>query len=185
MISLKYSITEEDYINYYTYVMWDAPEKKQSKLKYYLRQAGINIIVIMVLLYTDIFRHNQLYLYIYIGILIIITLLQVFSARANVGKQAEKIARAKNNRSLFYEMHADINDAGIYIKNDVMEAVYQWPAFVKKQENDAYYFLFTNSIEAIIFPKRIFKTVAEKEQFQRLLSQHLSFDAEVGHLIKE
>lgn len=185
MISVKYALTKEDYINYYTYVMWDAPEKKKSKLKFYLRQVGINGLVIAVLFYTDIFQYNKLYLYIYLGILIITTTLQIFSARANVKKQAEKIAAATNNQSIFLETHADISEAGITIKDELTETKFQWRAFVRKQENADYYFLFSNSIQAIIFPKRIFKTIEEKAQFQKLLSEHLSFDAEVGHLLKD
>jgi len=185
MISIKYSITKEDYINYYTFVMWDAPEKKKSRLKYYLRQAGINILVIAVLFYTDIFQYNKLYLYIYLAILLVATILQILSARTNVRKQAEKIAASENNRSIFLETHSDISEAGITLKDEVSETNFQWRAFVKKQENDEYYFLFTNSIQAIIFPKRIFKSAEEKSQFQKLLSQQLSFDAEVGYLLKD
>ena len=185
MISVKYALDKEDYINYYTYVMWDAPEKKKSKLKFYLRQAGINGLVIAVLFYTDIFKYNRLYLYIYLGILTATTALQILSARSNVKKQAEKIATAENNYSIFLETHASISETGIALKDELSETKFQWKAFVKKQENADYYFLFTNSIQAIIFPKRIFKTAEEKSQFQKLLSQYLSFEAEVGYLIKD
>src|SRR4051812_39409899 len=122
MISIKYSISQEDYVNYYTYVMWDAPEKKKSKLKYYLRQIGINGLVIAILFYSDIFQYNRMYLYIYLAILLFTTILQIFSARSNVKKQAEKIASAENNRSIFLETHADISDAGISLKDDVSES---------------------------------------------------------------
>jgi len=185
MLSVKYSLTKEDYVNYYTYVMWDSPQKKRSKLKYYLRQAAITVLIIPVLIYSDIFKYNQFYLYIYLGIFIIATLLQVFSARNTIKRQAEKIANSANNRSIFLETQADISETGIHLRDELSETKFQWKAFVKKQENEAYYFLFINSIHAIIFPKHIFKTADDKNHFDKLLSEHLSFDAEVGFLLKK
>jgi hypothetical protein len=79
----------------------------------------------------------------------------------------------------------EIDDSGIYMKDTVSENRWKWEAFIKKQENEAYYFLFTSSIEAIILPKRIFKQAEEKTKFEKLLLQHLSLDAEVGHLVKD
>jgi hypothetical protein len=65
-----------------------------------------------------------------------------------------------------------------------METRFQWKSFIKKQENREYYFLFTSSMQAVIVPKRVFKNTDEKIQFEKLLSQYLSFDAEIGHLVK-
>ena len=94
-------------------------------------------------------------------------------------------SNAANNQSIFLDTQIDISETGISMKDELSETKLQWKAFVKKQENADYYFLFTNSIQALIFPKRIFKTAEDKARFQQLLSQHLSFDAEVGHLIKD
>ncbi len=185
MISVKYSINKEDYINYYTYVTWDAPNRRRSRMKYYLRQLAINAAILAILIFTDIFRLNPVYFYIYAGILVVTAALQILYARSTIKKQAEKIAASENNASVFLETQAEITDAGIALKDEISERKYVWKAFVRKQENDEYYFLFTNAIEAIIFPKRIFKMPDERKQFEKLLSQHLSFDAEVGYLIKE
>ncbi len=50
-------------------------------------------------------------------------------------------------------------------------------------ENKEDYFLFYISLEAIIVPKRFIKDT-EQVLFQQILSQYLSFDAEVGHFVK-
>lgn len=184
MITVKYSITEEDYINYYTYAMWDAPDRKKARIKYYLRQLLINGGIIAILLFTGIFRFQPLYLYAYGGILLLSAAGQIFYARNNIKKQAEKITANQSNRFIFLEIYAEINETGILQKDEVSEIKYQWGAFIKKQENDDYYFLFINSIQAIIFPKRIFKTAEEKMKFEKFLSQYLSFDAEVGYLLE-
>ena len=182
---LKYAVTKEDYIEYYTYVSWDAPEQKKKKINYYLRQVLINGGLIALIFYTGVFSFHFWYMYIYLGILLLTTAIQIFSARNNISKQAEKVTGDVNNASIFSEKIMEIDDSGILLKDALTESRFRWEAFIKKQENNNYYFLFTSSIEAIIIPKRIFKLSEEKSKFEKLLIQHLSLDAEVGHLVKD
>ncbi len=182
---LKYAVTKEDYVEYYTYVSWDAPEQKKKKINYYLRQVLINGGLIALIFYTGIFSFHFWYMYIYLGILLLTTAIQIFSARNNVSKQAEKVTDDVKNASIFSEKIMEIDDSGISLKDALTESRFRWEAFIKKQENNNYYFLFTSSIEAIIVPKRIFKLAEEKSRFEKLLIQHLSLDAEVGHLVKD
>jgi YcxB-like protein len=182
---LKYAVTKEDYIEYYTYVSWDAPEQKRKKINYYLRQLLINGGVIAIIFYSRAFSFHFWYMYIYLGILLLTIIFQIFSARNSVSKQAEKVTLDENNASIFSEKIMEIDDSGISLKDAVTESRFRWQAFIKKQENNHYYFLFTSSIEAIIIPKRIFKLADEKSRFEKLLTQHLSLDAEVGHLVKD
>lgn len=185
MISVKYALTKDDYINYYLYMMWDAPERKKTRLRSYSRQVLLNGGLIAILFYTDVFRYSPTTLYIYTGVLVFMTLLQIFSARMNVKKQADKLASNKDNQAFFLEAQLDISEAGIVRKDENQESKTQWKAFIKKQETADYYFLFTSAIQAFIIPKRILKSAEEKHQLEKLLLQHLSFDAELGHLIKD
>lgn len=185
MVSVKYTITPEDYTNYFMYVMWDAPERKKARLKYYLRQILLNGGIIALLIFTQIYRYQSNTLYIYAGIILFVMAVQLLSGRVNTKKQADKIIANEENQSFFLETLYDISDAGILRKDENEETKYQWKAFVRKEETAEYYFLFTSALQAVIFPKRVFKTAEDKMQFEKLLSQHLSFDAEVGHWIKE
>lgn len=172
-------------MNYYLFMMWDAPERKKARLKYYGRQILVNGGIIAILLYTQFFRSNSSTLFIYVAILTVITILQLISGRINAKKQAEKITADEDNRSFFLETFYEINDTGITRKDENAETRFQWKAFVRKEETAEYYFLFISSVQALIFPKRVFKTMEERTQFEKLLSQHLSFDAEVGHWMKQ
>lgn len=185
MLSVKFAITPEDYTEYYLYMTWDAPDRKKARLKYYLRQVLVNGGIILILFYTKVFRIDSYILYVYIGILTLITFLQILNGRINARKQAEKITGDEENRSFFLETTYDITDAGISRKDENTDTRYLWHAFVRKEETAQYYFLFTSGVQAIIFPKRVFKTAEERMQFEKLLSQHLSFDAEVGHWVKK
>ena len=172
-------------MNYYTYMTWNAPDQKRKKIRYYLRQLLINGVFIAVIFYSDLFRVQPMFLYIYGGILLLIVVTQIFTARSNIVKQAEKFTEHENNQTMFSEKQLEIDDSGVGQKDEFIESKFQWNAFTRKEENDLYYFLFVNTLQAIIVPKRVFKQPEEKMRFEKLLSQHLTLDAEISHLLKE
>ncbi len=181
LLQVKYTLEKNDYSSFYLYAMWDAPSRTKARLKYYLRQVLVNAGIILLLLYVDVFRYSPVTLYIYIGILSLVTLLQLLNARYNIKRQAQRIVDNEENQSMFLEGQLEINEAGITKKNELETLRLSWAAFTRKQETAAHYFLFTNSLQALIIPKRVFKG-EELQQFEKLLLHYLSFDAEVGNL---
>ena len=184
MITLQYAITKEDYINYYTYVMWDAPEKRRKRINYYTRQVIPIILFIIAFYYTGIFERNSKFILLILGFIFLTSLLSLFNVRSNTVRQAEKVADDPDNSSIFLDILMIISETGISTKDALMETKFSWKSFIKKQESREYYFLFVSSMQALIIPKRIFNSTDEKKQFEKLLSQYLSFDAEIGHLVK-
>ncbi len=185
MVSLKYAITKEDYVNYYTYVMWDAPENKRKRAWYYLRQIIPLALFIMAFYYTGIFERSSKFILLIMGFLLLTSILSLFGVRTNAIRQAEKVAGDPDNSSVFLDVNVIISEAGISVKDELKETKYQWASFIKKQESKQYYFLFISAIQAVIIPKRAFTTADEMLQFEKLLSQQLSFDAELGHMLKD
>ena len=183
MISLNYSISKEDYVNYYTYVLWDAPENRKKRITYYIKQLVPILLFILAFYYTGILERNSKFTLLILGVILVTSVLSLVGVRSNAVKRAEKITEDPNNSSIFGEMSLTISETGISIKAAFMESRYQWKSFIRKQENKDYFFLFISSIQAVIIPKRIFNA-EERAQFEKLLSQQLSFDAELGHLVK-
>ena len=183
MISLNYSISKEDYVNYYTYVLWDAPANRKKRVTYYIKQLVPILLFIFAFYYTGLFERNGTFILLILAFILITSALSLFGVRSNTVKLGEKIANDPRNSSIFLETALTVSETGISTKDTLTETRYQWNSFIKKQENKDYYFLFTNSIQALIIPRRIFNA-DERSQFEKLLSQHLSFDAEIGHLVK-
>lgn len=184
MISLQYSITKEDYVNYYTYVTWDAPGNRKKRIYYYIRQLVPILFFIAAFYYTGIFERNSKFILIILGFIFVTVFLSVFNVRSNAMKRAEKITNDQGNSSIFQDVSMTVSETGITAKGISTETKYQWNAFIKKEESLAYYFLFTSSTQALIIPKRVFNNADERSQFEKLLAQQLSFDAEIGHMIK-
>lgn len=184
MLTLQYALTKEDYSNYYTFVTWDAPGKQRKRSLYYLRQMGTIVLFTTVFYYTGLFDRSSLFAFIVIAFILLTSVLSITGVRSSIRQQAEKISDDPENSSIFTTTIVTISETGILLHDEFRECKFQWQAFTKKQEDDDYYFLFYSSLEAIIIPKRVFKSAEDKILFEGLLSQFLSFDAEVGYLIK-
>ena len=184
MVTFKYALTKEDYANYYTYIKWDAPGNRKKRLMHYTRQLLPIALFIAAFYYTDLLGRQSTSVLLVAGLLIITALLSVIGVRTTTMKQAEKIADDPDNASIFQEVTGIASETGITLKGEQIETRYQWSCVIKKLESQNYYFLFINAMQAIIIPKRVFNSPGEKLHFEKLLSQHISFDAELSHLIK-
>lgn len=184
MLALQYSLTKDDYTNYYLHVLWNAPIKKAARRKYFIRQLIINLAIVGVFLYSNLFSvFDNKYLYIFFGFMFLSIGFNFFNQKNNLKAQAKKFANNDENASIFLLTTHQFSSTGIIIKDEVSNTTLQWKAIVKKEENDCYYFLYTNSIQALIIPKNVLKTIEDVKQFEQLLNMHISFNAEVGHLI--
>ena len=181
MLCFEYTLTKNDYSNYYFFVTCDASGKK--RYKYFLRQLVSVLIFMSLFYYTGLFNRGILFNSIAITLILLTFILSITGTKSSINKQSELITSDPDNESLFTRTVLTVSENGIVLKDEMKEWKFQWKAFVKKQENNDYYFLFYSSLEAIIIPKRIFK-MSEEISFKELITRNLSFDAEIGHLIK-
>lgn len=185
MISLRYALTKDDFANFSVYVQIDAPGKKKMLFKTF-RPAIIILVIIGTLnIVTAAFSQTLAFSdFIGIPIVLLLFLYPILSAKPRIKKQALKFAAHSDNTSIFNITDYVFSETGILVKDAYKETRFQWNAFIKKQENADYIFLFLHSTNALIIPKRFFRSEVEKEQLEKLFGQYISFDAEVGHLVK-
>lgn len=179
MVSLKYTITKEDYINFYTHVMWDAGDKKKARAKSVLKQVGFVALFIAVYYFAGGFRLLNTFSVIIIMLMFATSLLPLFGGRNAVRSQAEDIADDPENASVFTDNIFTASEAGTEVRTNVSDIKYTWPAITRKTETPAYFFLFLNAIHALIIPKRAFAGKAEEEEFKGLLTRYLSLEADI------
>ncbi len=183
MVSLKYTLLKEDYVNYYAYILWDAPGNRKKRILHYAKQLVPIGLFLFAFYYTGILDRSSRFVLLIMVAILITALLSLFGLRSIMLKQGKKIADDPGNSSIFLETQLLANESGIILKDSLKELRYGWAAFIRKEENAACYMLFTSSLQGIIIPKRVFDA-NEKAQFDKLLAQYLSFDADLGHLVK-
>jgi hypothetical protein len=186
MITLRYALTPEDFANFSIYVQIDAPGKKKLIFKS-LRPLIIIISIIFIANLAGTIASGTLDFSSFIGLPIILFLFlyPTLSAKPRLKKQALQFAANPENAAVFTMTDHIFSETGIIIKDATKEIKFQWTAFIKKQDNNDYIFLFLHSNNALIIPKRVLRSQVEKEQLEKLLAQYISFDAEVGYLVHD
>ncbi len=179
MVSLHYKLTKADYVNFYTWVMWDAGTLRKKRAQTIIKQVSFVGIFIVVLNFTGVFRYLSTLTTTIILLMFGTTLLPLFTGRSSADKQGEEIADDPENASVFAETFLEATDTGLHVRTETSDTRYTWQAIVKKTETESYYFLFINAIQAIIIPKRILQNNDEKAAFQRLLLKNITLDAEL------
>ncbi len=185
MISLRYALTPEDFVNFSVYVQIDAPGKKKLIYKS-LRPLIIIFTILCIYNISMAITSESVVMMDFIGVPIILFLLlfPLLSAKPRLKKQALQFAANPENAGVFNISDHIFSETGVIVRDDVKETTFQWTAFIKKQENENYIYLFIQSNSALIIPKKAIRSEVEKEQLAKLFAQHISFDAEVGHLVK-
>lgn len=181
MMSLQYILTKDDYISFYVQVFWE--EGKKKRRINFLKQGGFLIAFLIVLYFAGgMGSFNNFSIAIY-ALIFLSTLLPLISGKASIIKSAERITENSENSSLFTEYYLTATDGELIIKNSFTTTTYFWRAIIKKTETDTHYFLFENSLQAIIIPKSACKSEEEKLALNKILSRNLSMDAEFNQIL--
>ena len=179
MVSLHYTITKKDYINFYTYVMWDAGDKRRKRAKDILKQFGFVALFIIVFYTVGGFRYLTKTSIIIILAMFGTSFLPILGGRSNAEKEAEEIADDPDNAGVFLPTIFTAAENGITVKTDIADIKYAWKAIVRKTETGNYFYLFPNAMQALIVPKNAFATAQDLAAFQKLLSMNLSLEADL------
>ena len=177
MVQLQYALTEKDFVHYQLFLSWDAPHRKKIRMRYYLRLAGINLIVIALVGYTVYYRLPQKSFYLFGGLLLITTLLQFFWQRQRLANQAKKAAQHPLNAGFFLPVSLRMDEEGIYVTDELQETRLKWKAIVAQEEDAAYYYLHLSVAQALIIPKKILQK--QEQTFSQLLLRHVPLHAEM------
>lgn len=178
MLVLKYHLTEDEYFDYNYFTAWSAPEKKGYRIRYYLRVFLLYAAVAILFIIGSRSRQMTTDFIIFGVIAITYFLLVPWLIRKSIGRRVKDILRQPENQHVLGEAEVILMDTGIIDKDEASESKYSWEAIVRKAETPFCYYLYTNSHHAIVIPKRALRDVAEKQELERLLNQHLSLTSE-------
>jgi hypothetical protein len=100
-------------------------------------------------------------------------------------KQIDTFINNSANDNVFSDCLVTVSETGISSKGKFAASDYQWAGIVKKEETKEHYFLFLTTDQAIVLPKRAIASEAQKVQLEKLFAAHISFNAELGYLVKD
>ncbi len=178
-IFLQYYFTKDDYTTYYNYSLWSSGATKRRRRNDFFKTAG-SIIIYAVVFYYSFGRAYPIKFMIPTLVLIIgLSLLPYIGYKNKLDKQLENFLEDTDNANIFTKNTLQASAAELIINNEFEETKYQWKSIVNKVETDTHYFLYTNSVQAIIIPKNAFINNTDKIAFDKILSTTLSLDAQI------
>ena len=172
MVSLKFRLTEEEYLQYNYYTAWSAPARKKYRIYYFLRVIILYGAVAMLYVIAT----RQHYIWIDISVFVITGLIYLIMipsfVKASVRRKVKDILSKKENQHVLDDAEIILADTGIIDKDTHTESRYNWDAIVRLAETNEEYYLYTNSYHAIVIPKRAVDKEQETE-LTRLLTENL------------
>ncbi len=184
MVTINYTLTKEDYSNFYHYVALFSPGKKNILIKTWIKRFLLFSFMLVIVKISSSEKTFDGYFFYSIFVLASIYILPIFNLPNAYKKVVTQFTDNPVNANIFNACQIIISETGLFAKGKLIETKYQWSSIVKKEENSSFYFLFISSEQAILLPKRAIRSEAEKEQLEKLFAHYISFDAEVGHLVK-
>lgn len=176
MIILNYTITEQEYKDFYYFMGWLAPNRKAFRIRYHVT-ALIAYLAVFALLFlitqTLIFSISTLLIIVLVGVgFHFYNNYRVKRHYYNYGKKVYQQSQGENSEMI-------IGETGITVKDEATDASYKWSAFIRKYERNDVYYLYMSSNLALIIPKRVFSSLAERESFEKMLAQYLPLQADL------
>ncbi|HEX6849178.1 MAG TPA: YcxB family protein [Chitinophagaceae bacterium] len=177
MVTLHYTISEQEYKEFYYFIGWLAPGKRSFRIKYRLSSILTYLILFAFVFYMKGFM--------YIDLITIIIFLAPVVGLYYYTNYRMKTHFHRLGKKVYHDSDKDnsemiIGESGITAKNKDAEAHYKWSAFTKKYETDTAYYLLMATNIGLIIPKRVFHSATQKESFEGLLSQYLPLHADLA-----
>ena len=172
MVSLKFRLTEDEYLQYNYFTAWSAPARKKYRVYYFLRVIIIYGAVAMLYIIAT----RQHYIWIDISVFIITGLIYLvmipYLVKGSIRRKVKDILSKQENQHVLDDAEIILADDGITDRDTHTESRYDWDAIVRLAETPDSYYLYTNSYHAIVIPKRSVSKEQESE-LTRLLSENL------------
>src|ERR671912_1737708 len=157
MLTIKYHLTEEEYLDYNYFTAWTSPDKKRYRLKYYLQVMTLYIAVAGLYIFANKSHSLLLDFSVFFTIGTIYFMMVPFLVKRSIRAKVKSVLARPENQHVLNESEVTISENGIHDRDTVSESRYDWEAIVRKAETSLCYYLYTNSYHAVIIPKRAVK----------------------------
>ena len=176
---LKFNLTVEEYQDFAAYSSWHAPWQKTNRLKFWVRTFFYSAItmaatlIILSKINPPKYNHNEILIIISIIMLAIVTAFSFYRAPYRVREKAAKLIAKDENFKLLAEREMELSETELNIDNLESRSSLKWSSIVRYSVTTKYFFLYINSEQGYIIPKRLFKNQGEIDEFDNFLTQKI------------
>lgn len=175
----KYSLTEDDFAEANVYTSWSATWLKKARLIFVVKSIfygamGMGATFFIFDKIGIIKKYSTVELIIASSVILVFsTAFTYYQAPLGIRSKSKKLLIKEENRHILDEGELFINDDKIISIDSRNMTDYKWESIVKYASTKEYFFLYINSIQALIVPKRIFISQVEIDGFDNFLTQKI------------
>lgn len=171
-MTLHYDLNFNDYLEFNYYYLWARPERRF----YRIANSALPLFVLLLLMYFfkglnfDSYGPGEL-AFLILGILLFF--LMPYIVKENYKNSVRRLLESGKNKTLLGSKSIILEDDKLTEVTAFSSSTLTWTAFECLKENKEYFFLFQNSNQAIIIPKRVLATDVEAESLRHFISSRL------------
>jgi hypothetical protein len=184
VVTVKYSLTEDEYKAFSYYTGWQSPAKKTYRIKYFARTLLFYLVAIFIIFFTAgnfILDFNSILIFAVVAILLFVYL--QIRIKLYYDGIVKKVIKESGENRILPVTELTVSETGINSSSDLEDVTYKWNAIMKKTEVNKCYYLYLNARQALVIPQRVFASQNEKQEFDKLLAAHLPLQAEfINHI---
>jgi YcxB-like protein len=176
--NFRFSLTEDDFADFNACTLWLAPWNKKKRIKFFIKSFVYNVIFLTGIIYlideiVSSKQKNNLNFKIALSLsfALISAWYNYYHASLRVKKSAKQKLQNDENKNFLNENELKISETGIFGANKMGTVNYVWISIVKYAVTKIFFYLYMNSIEAIIISKRLFKSEEEINEFDKFLTE--------------
>jgi hypothetical protein len=181
MILIRFKLTEADLFNFNYYTQWAAPGNKSHRFNFYLSTFSIPLAFVVVIIVSERFGAGIKNFFVLLTIAGAMGLFFIYNGIDRFKRRIQKLYSDENNFSFFTEKELTIDNSGIIERGENSESRINWRGIIKKVETKEYFYLYLNTVQAIIIPKSCLNS-DQTDKLRMVLSEHLSLKAEFNQL---
>jgi hypothetical protein len=179
--SFRYSLSIEDLAEYNVYTAWHAPWMKKARMTYLMRTALYSAVsfaaITIIMQYFNPIRNTTVFFVAAAIMLVVTVFFSHYQAPFSVLNKARKIFAKEENKHMLNETILEMNEQGIIATDKDSRTQLTWASIMRYAVTREYFYLYLNSIQAHIVPKRLFTSQKEMEAFDRFLSEKIPLAA--------
>ena len=172
-IIIEFNLQEEDIMRMWRFTSWDAPHLKLKRQKAVLMILLVVAVLLAFIIHIDVGAFNKEFLlkFFIFFFLLSIPLVGGYNNRTGEGieKKALKYLSLPENKNILGNSYFEIDTMNIFVKDANANSNLSWNSITKINISDTDFYLYFDSINALIIPKRVFESNEERNILENLL----------------
>ncbi|NOT52340.1 MAG: YcxB family protein [Chitinophagaceae bacterium] len=177
--SFQYTLTPEEYALYNVYTVWSAPDKRQYRIQsfisiFFLGAMGAISAIYMMGSISSRDMYSS-FSWIVVGVLsLVVAVIFNLSVGPRTKKNAVRLVQLDENKYIISESMIELTDQNLHHKDDNSETYQSYHSIARVSEANDCIYIYVNTVQAYIIPKRIFKSKEEEDDVLKFLTQKIS-----------